>query len=135
MEDVIELLREANEKVPVPLELPDEDLLILIEEELSFSLPDDLRVFLLTVSDVVCGSVEPVTVSDPSSHTFLPEMTATAWSLGMPRYLLPICEYQRGYYTIEEEGNIGFWDGETGAMGEDSWESLWHWCRDIWLAQ
>ena len=31
MEEIIEQLREANEPVPVPLELPDEDLLVEIE--------------------------------------------------------------------------------------------------------
>ena len=127
MEDVIELLIEANEPVPVPLELPDEDQLIVIEEELSLSLPDDLRVFLLTVSDVVCGSVEPTTVTDPSSHTYLPEMAAMAWSIG-----LPICEDQGAYYFIDQEGGVGFWDGE---IGDDAWESIWHWCREVWLAQ
>ncbi|MBD4391850.1 SMI1/KNR4 family protein, partial [Xanthomonas citri pv. citri] len=34
MEDVIEKLRELNEPVPVPLELPEEELLVEIEEEL-----------------------------------------------------------------------------------------------------
>ena len=42
MEDVIELLRERNEPVPVPLELPDEDLLVEIEEQVLIPLPDDL---------------------------------------------------------------------------------------------
>ena len=69
MEDVIEMLRERNEPVPVPLELPDEDLLIEIEEALYVSLPDDLRDYLMQVSDVVCGHLEPVTVGDPTSHT------------------------------------------------------------------
>ena len=46
MEDVIDILRERNEPVPVPLDLPDEDLLVEIEEELLISMPDDLRFFL-----------------------------------------------------------------------------------------
>jgi hypothetical protein len=83
MDDVIDMLRERNEPVPVPLELPDEDLLVEIEEQLYVALPDDLRAFLLTVSDVVCGRLEPVTVTDPNSHTFLPEVAAVAWSLGL----------------------------------------------------
>ncbi len=73
MEDVIERLREENEPVPVPLELPDEDLLVEIEEELLISLPPEFREFLLTVSDVVYGRIEPVTVTDPQSHTYLPK--------------------------------------------------------------
>lgn len=69
MEEVIEQLREANEPVPVPLELPDEDQLVEIEEQLFINIPFVFKEFLLTVSDVVYGSLEPVTCTDPQSHT------------------------------------------------------------------
>jgi hypothetical protein len=131
LEDVIEILRESNESVPIPLELPDEDLLVVIEEELLVALPDDLRLFLLTVSDIVYGSLEPATVTDSGSHTYLPEMAAIAWSLGMPRYLLPICEEKGAYYCIYPDGNIGLWDG---SICDETWDTIWHWSRDIWLA-
>ena len=36
MEEIIEELREKNEPVPVPLELPEEDQLVEIEEQLVF---------------------------------------------------------------------------------------------------
>ena len=65
MEEIIEQLREANEPVPVPLELPDEDQIVEIEEQLFIDIPFVFREFLLTVSDVVYGSLEPVTVTDP----------------------------------------------------------------------
>ena len=78
MEEIIEQLREANEPVPVPLELPDEDLLVEIEEQLFIDIPFVFKEFLLTVSDVVYGSLEPVTVTDPQSHTYLPDVAANA---------------------------------------------------------
>jgi len=131
MEDVIDLLREANEDVPVPLELPDEDLLIEIEEALYVALPDDLRLYLATVSDVVYGHLEPVTVTDPNSHTYLPELAAVAWSMGLPRRHLPICEANGGYYFIKHDGGVGFWDHSES---EEEWETIWHWITDIWLA-
>lgn len=131
MEDVIELLRERNEPVPVPLELPDDDLLVEIEEQLLISLPDDLRVFLLTVSDVVCGRHEPATVTDPHSHTYLPEMAAVAWSMGLPRKYLPICEQAGAYYCISQDGTVLLWDQ---SICDDTWDSIWHWARDVWLA-
>ena len=37
MEEVIEQLRELNEPVPVPLELPEEELLVEIEEQIPVS--------------------------------------------------------------------------------------------------
>lgn len=131
MEDVIELLQERNEPVPTPLELPDEDLLVEIEEQLLIAIPDDFRYFLLTVSDVVCGRVEPATVCDPNSHTYLPEMAAVAWSLGLPRKYLPICESDGAYYCISQDGTVKMWDD---TMCDDKWDSIWHWAKDVWLA-
>jgi len=131
MEDVIEQLRERNEPVPVPLELPDEDLLVEIEEQILIALPDDLRAFLLTVSDVVCGRHEPVTATDPHSHTFLPEMAAVAWSMGLPRKYLPICEQDGAYYCISQDGTVLLWDE---SISDETWDSIWEWAREIWLA-
>ena len=131
MEDVIDILRERNEPVPVPLDLPDEDLLVEIEEELLISMPDDLRFFLLTVSDVVYGKIEPVTVTDRNSHTYLPEVAAVAWSLGLPRPYLPICETNGAYYCISQDGTVLLWDQR---ISDESWENIWQWAREVWLA-
>lgn len=131
MEDVMDILRERNEPVPVPLELPDEDLLVEIEEELLISMPDDLRYFLLTVSDVVYGKLEPVTVTDRNSHTYLPEVAAVAWSLGLPRRYLPICERNGAYYCISQDGTVLLWDQR---ISDESWENIWQWAREVWLA-
>ncbi|WP_419537009.1 SMI1/KNR4 family protein [Endozoicomonas sp.] len=131
MEDVIEELRERALDVSVPLELPDEDQLVEVEEQILISLPYELREFLLQVSDVIYGSIEPVTVTDPQSHTYLPEVAANAWAEGLPRELIPICECDGEYYGISEEGEVVRWaDGE---VTDDSWPSIWLWVRDIWL--
>ena len=134
MEEVIEQLRELNEPVPVPLELPDEELLVEIEEQLLINLPFELREFLLKVSDVVYGRLEPVTVTDPQSHTYLPEVTAVAWDLGLPRDLVPICQDGDDYYVVDAEGEVLLWSGTEGEMTDESWDSVWHWARDVWLA-
>lgn len=136
MDDVLDLLRELNEPISVPLELPDDDLLVEVEEQLLMPLPDDLRDFLLYASDVVYGALEPVTVADPRSHTYLPEVAAQAWNDGMPRYLLPVCQLGFSYYCIGEEGVVQFWNGEK--LGKDpqgirEWPSLWQWVREVWL--
>ena len=133
MEEVIEQLREANEPVPVPLELPDEDQLVEIEEQLFINIPFVFKEFLLTVSDVVYGSLEPVTVTDPQSHTYLPEVAATAWDLGVPRELIPICQDGDDYYCVEEDGTVVLWCAEEELVTEETWESVWHWARDVWL--
>ncbi|MFH8561433.1 SMI1/KNR4 family protein [Streptomyces sp. NPDC017988] len=133
MESVIEQLREANEPVVVPLELPDEDLLVEIEEQLFIDIPFVMRQYLLTVSDVVYGSLEPVTVTDPQSHTYLPEVAANAWDAGLPRDVIPLCQDGGDYYAVKEDGTVVRWDAEQEAFGEKSWESVWHWARDVWL--
>lgn len=136
MDDVIELLREKNETVPVPLELPDEDLLVEIEEQLLLPLPDDLREYLLYASDVVYGSLEPVTAADTRSHTYLPEVAAQAWNDGLPRHLIPVCQLADCYYCIDEDGEVLFWNGEKlgkDPQGTKKWANLWEWIRDVWL--
>jgi len=132
MDEIFDLLHERNEPVSAPLELPDEDLLVVIEEELLMAIPKDFRVYLLNASDVVYGRLEPATVADPNSHTYLPEMAAVAWSLGLPRKYLPICESEGGYYCINRKGAVRFWD-ERIIKGQ-KWESLWEWIQEVWLA-
>lgn len=136
MDDVLELLQEFNEPVSVPLDLPDEDLLVEVEELLLMGLPNDLRDYLLHASDVVYGSLEPVTAADPRSHTYLPEVAAEAWNDGMPRHLLPVCQLGVGYYCISEEGEVFFWNGKR--LGKDpegtkEWPNLSQWIREVWL--
>ncbi|WP_372743260.1 SMI1/KNR4 family protein, partial [Neptunomonas sp.] len=63
----------------------------------------------------------------------LPELTATAWSLGLPRELIPICEANDGYYFIEQDGSIGFWSAEE-EVSEEQWDNLWDWISDVWLS-
>lgn len=131
IDEVLDLLREYNEPVPVPLELPDEDRLVEIEEEILLPIPRDMRTFLLEASDVVYGGIEPVTAADPNSHTYLPEVTAVAWSQGVPRHLMPLCEVNGNYYCVEQEGEVVFW--RDGDLTDESWPSVWHWIRDVWL--
>lgn len=132
MESVINELRSLNESVPVPLELPDMDDIIHAEEQILLSLNGEFRQFLLTVSDVIYGTIEPVTVSDPNSHTYLPEVAAMAWSLGLSREHIPLCEYKGGYYCVDEIGAVSFWlDGEM--TDQEPWPDIWHWAEHIWL--
>lgn len=132
MDVVIKELRAVNEPVPIPLELPDMDAIVEVEEQILVSLDREFRRFLLTVSDVVYGTLEPVTVADPHAHTYLPEVAATAWSLGVPRRLVPVCETRGDYYCANALGEIVLWrDGRL--VDDEPWEDIWHWARDVWL--
>jgi hypothetical protein len=129
-EEIIELLRDSNQPVPVPLDLPDEDVLVEVEEQILLPIPRDMRTYLLEASDVVYGSLEPVTAADPHSHTYLPEVAAVAWSQGLPRHLAPLCEDNGSYYAVEPDGEVVFW--HDGDLTDENWPSVWHWIRDVW---
>lgn len=131
MDELLDELHEVAEDVPVPLELPEHDQVVVAQEQILMPLPGDFRDFLMTATDVVYGSIEPVTVADPLSHTYLPEVTATAWSLGMPREMIALCEHRGGYYCVADDGEVLFWDGED--FEEETWENVWYWVRDVWL--
>ena len=92
MQEIIDKLRAAAQVVPVPLDLPDEDQLLDIEEALPNFATQKPASFLLTVSDLVIGSLEPATAADPHSHTYLADMAASAWEQGLPRHLLPFAK-------------------------------------------
>jgi len=132
MDEIIDRLQELNEPVPVPLDLPDYDTLVEVEEAILIPMPDDLKEFFLEVSNVVYGTLEPVTVADSSSHTYLPEVAAVAWDMGVPRYLIPICEDRGSYYCIAQDGRIFHWQG--GDLDEEIyWRNIWEWAAEVWL--
>jgi hypothetical protein len=131
MEDVVEQIRESALATAAFLELPSEDDLVLVEEEILLSIPRELRTFLLQVSDVVCGSLEPVTVADPGAHTHLPEVTSVAWANGLPRELMVVCQQGDDYYCIAQDGEIQFW--QEGEQAEQTWEDIWQWAEVVWL--
>ena len=131
MQELIDELHEVAEQVPVPLELPEHDQVVEAQEQILMPLPADFREFLMTTTDVIYGSLEPVTVADPSSHTYLAEVTATAWSMGMPREMIALCESPGGYYCVAQDGEVRLW--RDGDYDSEVWENVWYWVRDVWL--
>ena len=133
MNEIVDELREKNQDRFNSVELPDEDQLVVIQEQLLLHLPADLKDFLLNVSDVVYGSIQPATVTDEHAASHLPEMTFIGWDRGMPREYIAICEYLDGYYFIAQEGFIGTWSPAKGVDEKVHWDSIWHWCEEVWL--
>jgi len=131
LEDVVDQIRESAIKTAAYLELPTEDELVLVEEEILLPIPKELRSFLLQVSDVICGSLEPVTVADPGAHTHLPEVTANAWANGLPREFMVVCQLGDDYYCIDQDGEVHFW--QDVEMSDESWEDIWQWAEEVWL--
>lgn len=132
MDEIIDLLRERCADIPVPLDLPTEDDLIDVEEQLFLSLPAEYREFLLNASDVVFGAIEPTTAADPHSHTYIPDVAAEAWNAGLPRHLIPICQQNSDYFCIDPDGVILHWS--RGRLSDKQWENIWEWVERVWLA-
>ena len=132
MHELLEELRAGAEDIPVPLELPEHDQIVVAQEEVLMPFPREFIEFLLETGDIVFGSIEPVTVADPGSHTYLPEVTSIAWEQGMPREMVAVCEFRGGFYCIAQDGEIKFW--RDGGFDDETWETIWYWVRDVWLA-
>ncbi|MGB0496532.1 MAG: SMI1/KNR4 family protein [Kangiellaceae bacterium] len=131
IQDIIDELRESSNPSSFGLELPSEDDLVLVEEEILLPIPQDVKQFLLEVSDLLIGSLEPVTVADSGSHTHLPEVTANAWEMGLPREYMPICQKGGAFYCVNESGEISFW--HDGEFSDEHWEGIWSWAEEVWL--
>lgn len=131
MQEFIEALRAAAIQQTTPLELPSEDDIVEIEEEILLPIPYEVKQFLLNVSDLVIGSIEPVTISDPQAHTHLPEVTAEAWSIGISREVMPICQNGDDYYCVDQTGEVQLWHADE--LSEQVWEDIWEWALDVWL--
>ncbi|EDQ01187.1 conserved protein of unknown function [Shewanella benthica] len=131
MHEIIEQLQELSETVPTPLELATFEQIVVVEEEILMPLPAELKEYLLYASDVIYGSLEPVTASDPYSHTYLAEVTAYAWSIGMSREYVAICQQGNSFYCIDQEGQVMLWSEDE--LESETWDSFWQWAEHVWL--
>ncbi|QDO82879.1 SMI1/KNR4 family protein [Shewanella psychropiezotolerans] len=131
MHEIIEQLQELSETVPTPLELATFEQIVVVEEEILMPLPAELKEYLLYASDVIYGSLEPVTASDPYSHTYLAEVTAYAWSIGMSREYVAICQQGNSFYCIDQEGQVILWSEDE--LESETWDSFWQWAEHVWL--
>ncbi len=133
LDKIIAELRSRSEKVPKPLGLPTPAEVAAVESELGVVFPPDYRTFLLEASDVVLGTLEPATISNPAFHTHLPKVVASARAFGVPVQLFPICEDNADFFCLASTGEIRYWS-HNGAVDE-SWPSLAHWLKQVWLGE
>ncbi|NVK10944.1 MAG: SMI1/KNR4 family protein [Gammaproteobacteria bacterium] len=133
MEDIIEQLHEIAEETPVPLEEACFDDIVDAEEQILLPLSREFKTFLLECSHITYGRYEPVSVSDPSSHTYLPEVTANAWANGIPRDHVPLCEYGEDMFVIRPDGEVQLFIQFESV--ETYWPSIWHWVDEVWIQE
>jgi hypothetical protein len=133
LDDAILHLREVNEQVPQPLRRPTNDEVSRVETEVGVKFHADYRRYLLEASDVVFGTLEPATITDPDSHTHLPSICADAWDADVPKKLLPICEDNGGYYCMNAKGQVLYVSGDGST--DEKWPDLAAWIEQVWMGE
>jgi hypothetical protein len=127
-------LRKRNWTVPKPLRLPSENEVDSVEASLGVRFHPDFRRYLLEASDVVFGIFEPVTITQPGTHTDLLKVASHAWeAYGVPRDLLPICEDNADFYCMNEGGEVVFWS--HNGWSSETWPKLADWIERVWIAE
>jgi hypothetical protein len=133
LDEAFAALRERNEQVPTPPRLPTPADVAAAEKALGRPFPPAFRRYLLEASDIVLGTLEPVTIADPESHTHLPDVAAAAWEeMDLPKTLLPLCEDNGDYYCMNKKGEVVFWSHNDGDITE-TWASLATWIEEVWI--
>lgn len=127
-------LRERDTPVPIPARLPTEDEIVDAEEVLEVKFHPDFRRYLLEVSNVNVGTLEPVTLRPPEAHTDLLQLCESAWEeMELPRNLVPICEDNGDYYCMNKKGQIVFWSSDGAS--EEKWANLATWIEEVWIGE
>jgi hypothetical protein len=129
LDEALATLRRLNLTVPSPLALPTESEVSEVEARTGVRFPADLRRYLLGASDVVYGTIEPVTIG--GGHTSFEAVLQNARQSGVPNEVIPICEDNGDFYCIEPSGAVVFWSHSDAA--EETWPSLATWISDVWI--
>lgn len=131
MDEVISQLRALNQPVPRPMRLPCLEEVQAVEKVTGVSFPPDLKRYLLEGSDVVFGTLEPVTVTNPQAHTHFPTVLAQARELGLPPGLVPICADNADFFCIASSGEVLFWS--HNGTSDERWSCLAAWIASVWI--
>ena len=130
LDDAIRELRARHEPVPLPVRLPTPAEVKAAERRLGVSFHPYFRRYLLEVSDVNYGVIEPVTITRAESHTDLFKVAGAAWdNFGVPRDLLPICESNADFYCMNSAGEVVYWS--HNGWSPQKWPSLADWMEQV----
>lgn len=133
LDEAFHELRARNEPVPTPMRLPSESEVSAAEQSLAVPFHADYRRFLLEVSDVVYGTIEPFVLTAPDSHIDLLAEVREAWSSGVPQSQLPFCGDDGNYFCIDSAGVVRYWDHD--GTTDEKWPDLAGWITSVWLEE
>ncbi len=130
LDEAISNLRALNEPVPTPLRLPTESEVREAERRAGGRFHQDLRRYLLGASDVVYGTLEPVTIVG-GGHTAFVDVLKRARRWGVPDDLIPVCEDNSDFYCIASSGEVLYWSHD--GVADEKWPDLATWITDVWV--
>jgi hypothetical protein len=133
IENVFEKLRDLHQSPPLPTRLPSITEVNDVEKTLGVKLHPDFRKYLLEVSDVCVGTLEPVTITLPKAHTDLVTVTQAARNLGISTEFIPICHDNGDYFLVSPDGEVFYWshNGTTDEM----WPDIATWISEVWIEE
>jgi len=133
MHDLIVELQAKSENTMFPEELPTEDQVQDVQDELLTPLPSTYREFLLTASNLIFSHINLSTAADEKASTHLPEVTSQAWDEGLPRHLVPIAWSESTQFCSTPDGIIQAWSNPADESQEvmEEWENVWEWAQSI----
>ena len=136
LDHALQELRRLNEPVPRPRRLPTLEEVNELERQVGVRFHPDFRRYLLEASDVVYGTLEPVTAVPRHSpgvqdYTFLPNVIASGRAYGLPEGLLPFCEDNADFYCLNEGGEVLFWS--HNGWTDEKWPDLATWIKEVWV--
>lgn len=131
LSETFEKLRARHVDTPIQQRLPTESDVDAVEAVLGVSLPSDLRLFLLEVSNVSVGNIEPATLDQLDSHTYILNIIESARRYGVPDNLLPFCEDNADFFCFNERDEVEYWS--HNGVTDERWPNLAAWIEDVWL--
>ena len=132
LDEVFDRLKRLNQPVPRPLRLPTSSEVESVEKELGLSFHPDFRRFLEEVSDVVFGTIEPVTITNSEAHTHLATVIEDGRTFfNLPADYTPICESNSDLYCVTLDGRVVFWP--HNGTSDEAWANVGAWIEDVWI--
>lgn len=131
LDQAFEELRNRNEEVPIPSKPPKDSDVAVMEKQLGVVFHPDYRRFLKEASHIVYGPIEPATIMEPDSHTYLPKVVSSAKAYGVPNDLFPFCEDNADFYCLDATGAVIYWS--HNGWDATRYQNLADWIEDVWL--
>ncbi len=121
-------------RVEKRLQPPSADAVDEAEKAIGVHFHPDFRRYLLEVSDVEVGAIDPVRVTHWAPYSDLRSLAKAAWEeFGISRALVPICYSNADLYCVTEDGRVVFWSHDVDGLTGEEWPTIANWIKRVWV--